>query len=45
MALLCDSSNKALQGYGTFELRFWDNFKNINEYLIHLYIIAHSRVK
>lgn len=45
MALLCDSSNKALHEYGTFELSFLDNFKNINEYPIYLYITAHSSAK
>lgn len=45
MALLCDSSNKALQGYDTFEVRFLDNFKNINEYPIYLYVTAHSSAK
>lgn len=45
MALLCDRSNKALQGYDTFEVRFSDNFKNINEYPIYLYVTAHSSAK
>lgn len=45
MALLCDSSNKALQGNDTFEVRFLDNFKNINEYPIYLYVAAHSSAK
>lgn len=45
MALLCDSSNKALHDYGTFEPWFLDNFKNINEYPIYLYVTAHSNVK
>lgn len=31
MAVLCDSSDKALHEYGTFEQRFLDIFKNINE--------------
>lgn len=45
MALLSDSSNKALHAYGTFELSFLDNFKNINEYATYLCVTAHSSAK